>query len=615
MAQTPRASGILMPVPALPGGYGIGDLGFPMGTAFDDLREGEQTPTAWAYRFVDYLAAAGQTYWQVLPLGPTGYGNSPYQCLSAFAGNPDLISLDWLRAHGLLKGRDLRDMPSFTSGQIDYDAMREYKNDRLTLAYDNFRAPIEGNPQVDALQQEFDAWCAANHRETGDGVHAFWLDDFALYATLKERFGQGRRWVDWPHPVLMRLGADPSARPGDTADYVKIRDHYENRQYKQQIEEQKFRQWVFFRQWEALKHYANSKGIRIIGDLPIYVAHDSSDVWMHPNLFDLNRYDRKRAEHTHNAPAYEQDLQPGEGEPSHVAGVPPDYFSVTGQLWGNPLYEWCARDEDPDSNEDAWELNEALMPWWTQRMCAALNIFDIVRIDHFRAFYDYYQIPASHQTAQKGRWRKGPGKRFFDELARQCMALAPELAGVGDPADVPDVDGLDYWYQTALRDKIIAEDLGALDDNVFALRDDLSLPGMAIMQFAFGGSEAEVRFLPEYHAENLVVYTGTHDNNTTVGWWEDEAPEHHRDFMRRKLGLEKVRQPHWTLIEVGMASVARTLIVPMQDLLGLGAEARLNAPGQYSDDNWTWRCPEDALFDAERTRLPELTEQYDRWRE
>jgi 4-alpha-glucanotransferase len=496
-----RSSGILLHPTSLPGRYGIGDLG------------------SWAYHFVDYLHAAGQSIWQVLPLGPTGYGDSPYQSLSSFAGNTNLISLDRLVEDGWLAESDLENVPQFPSDRVDFGPVIEYHNQILAAAHANFEADSHS-------KDVFEAWCEEN---------AFWLDDFALFAALKEANG-GQAWVKWPHGEAARSEKAVSAA---------------RKTYSQRIAEHRFLQWVFATQWAELKDYANDKGIRIIGDVPIFVAHDSSDVWANRDLFYLD----------------------DSGNPTVIAGVPPDYFSPTGQRWGNPLYRWDRMAPD--------------YAWWIQRVESALSRFDIVRIDHFRGFEAYFEIPASESTARKGRWVKGPDRDFFNALS---SAIRDSLG-------------------KELNEVIIAEDLGVITKEVNELRNAWELPGMIILQFAFVNEE---RFLPHNHHPNSIVYTGTHDNNTMMGWWLGESSKEQREYMKRYLSKDEITQPNWEMIRLGMQSVAHTFIMPLQDILGTGAETRMNTPSVPSG-NWVWRCPPDALQDPWRTILPDLTRLYQRW--
>jgi 4-alpha-glucanotransferase len=501
----PRSCGVLMHPTSLPGPYGMGDLG------------------AWAYRFVDILAAAGQTVWQVLPLGPTGFGNSPYQVYSTFAGNSHLIALDGLADQGWIARSDLASQPWFPPHQVDYERAVRYHDDLLTRAYDNF--VIRDVPQQKAA---FRAWVSDPQQ--------WWLDDFALFMTLKEHH-EGRSWTEWPEGEALR--------DEETLDAMRA-------MHACRIEEHRWRQWVFATQWNALRTYANGKGIRIVGDIPIYVAHDSSDVWTQPHLFQLDET----------------------GQPISIAGVPPDYFSATGQRWGNPLYGWA---ENKRTGYD----------WWIKRIKAALNTADIVRIDHFRGFDRYWSIPASEPTAVGGHWVEGPQMDFFEALGKGLGAELDELP-------------------------LIAEDLGDDLGHALVLRDELNLPGMVILQFAFGASESEQeRFLPDAHRENSIVYTGTHDNNTVLGWWWCESSPDDRDRMRQAVDQDEIKQPNWALIEMGMSSPAHTFVALLQDVIGLGASARMNKPGVPSQQ-WRWRATADELEGADWNRLRALAEAHDR---
>ncbi len=488
----PRSSGVLLHPTSLPGRYGIGDLG------------------EYAYRFVDWLQAAGQTIWQILPLGPTSYGDSPYQTLSAFAGNPNLVSLDKLVGEGWLTHDDLADAPDFPADRVDFGWIIGYHNDRLHLAYERFK--ISGST---AQKATFEEWC---------DINAYWLDDYVLFAALKDSYG-GKPWVEWDAGEALR----------DEMALAAARERL-----AVQIDERRFHQWVFHTQWYELKAYAAARGIRFIGDIPIFVAHDSADVWANRDRFYLDE----------------------RGNPTVVAGVPPDYFSATGQRWGNPLYRWDV-------------MRASGYDWWISRFRACLSLVDVVRIDHFRGFDAYWEIPAEEETAVKGEWVNGPGTDFF----------AAVQAALGD---LP----------------IIAEDLGVITPTVEKLRDDFGLPGMKVLQFAW--SEPRNPFLPHNHTPNSVVYSGTHDNNTTVGWWNNEVDDQTRSLISQYLDHE-VREPHWTLIRLGMMSVAHTFVAPMTDILGLGSEARMNTPGVESG-NWTWRFTADKLDNMqERDRLAHLT--------
>lgn len=491
-----RSSGILLHPTSLPGPYGIGDLG-PQAT-----------------RWVDFLSEVGCGLWQVLPLGPTGYADSPYQCFSAFAGNPYLVSPDLLLEEGLLRPKDLSDRPSLSAGYVDYGSIFQWKPALLDRAYARFCQ--DGTP---ALRQELAAFQAAQ---------AGWLDDFALFMALKEAFG-GAPWVNWPAPLRARR---PEALAAARQQYAEV------------IERQVFRQFLFFRQWTALRSYAHDKGLRIIGDIPIFVAHDSADVWANPGLFYLD----------------------DAGRPTVVAGVPPDYFSPTGQLWGNPLYRWDLHQQSGYA-------------WWLKRIRAVLELVDIVRIDHFRGFAAYWEVPGDAPTAETGRWVPGPGKDFFSAV-RQALG------------DLP----------------IIAEDLGVITPDVEELRDSFDLPGMKIFQFAFG-SDSTDPFLPHNYPQNCVVYTGTHDNDTARGWYE-RVPESEKDFYRRYLDRDG-SQVAWDMIRAVWMSVAVFALAPLQDFLHLGNEARMNYPGN-PQGNWTWRMPEGALSAALCRYIAELNTLYSR---
>ncbi len=491
MALFPRSSGVLLHPTSLPGRYGIGDLG------------------EWAYRFVDWLEANSQTVWQVLPLGPTGYGDSPYQTLSAFAGNPILISLDKLIGDGWLTADDLADCPDFPADHVDYGWVIDYHNRKLDLAYERFEA--QGTPEQRAA---FEEWCAAND---------YWLADYALFVAIKQSRG-GRPWVEWPRELTLR---DPAALDAARADLAS------------RIAAHRFRQWVFHKQWYELKAYANAKGIRLFGDIPIFVAHDSADVWANRDEYYLDE----------------------NGHPTVIAGVPPDYFSPTGQRWGNPLYRWDV-------------MQASGYQWWISRFQASLGLVDYIRIDHFRGFDAYWEIPASEETAVNGQWVPGPGAAFF-EVVKGVLGELP----------------------------IIAEDLGVITESVERLRDSFNLPGMKVLQFAW--SDPQNVFLPHNHVPNCVVYSGTHDNNTTIGWWNTETDDRTRQFISQYLDRE-VHDPAWTLMRVGMGSVAHTFIMTMQDVLSLGAEARMNTPGNPSG-NWTWRFTPEMLETRANDRLRDLT--------
>ncbi len=491
-----RSAGVLLHPTSLPGPYGIGDLG-PQ-----------------AYRWVDFLAASRTGLWQVLPLGPTGYGDSPYQCFSAFAGNPYLVSPQLLLQEGLLHRADLADPPPFPAERVDYGMVIPWKLGLLDRAWERFTHLPEGK-----LQAEFSLF-----RER----QAAWLEDFALFMALKEARG-GAPWPAWEVSLRRR---EPEALRAARAHLAPA------------IERQALRQFLFFRQWRALKAHANARGVRIIGDLPIFVAHDSAEVWAHPDLFHLD----------------------GDGNPTVVAGVPPDYFSATGQLWGNPLYRWERHAAEGYA-------------WWLARLRTALELVDIIRLDHFRGFAGYWEIPAGEETAVKGRWMPGPGADFFAAV-QEALGSLP----------------------------LIAEDLGEITPDVVALRRAFGLPGMKILVFAFDG-QPDNPFLPHNYSTECVVYTGTHDNDTAVGWYR-RAPEKERDFARRYLA----RQGHdiaWDLIRAAWSSVAVFALAPMQDLLSLDNTARMNHPGR-AEGNWQWRMSPEALGEGLRARLAEQNHLYGR---
>lgn len=496
-----RSSGILLHPTSLPGPYGIGELGSA------------------AYRWVDWLSATGSTLWQILPVGPTGYGDSPYQCFSAFAGNPYLISVELLLEDGLLTQDDLADMPKFTPDAVDFGAIYNWKLPLLDRAFVRYQAG-EGANYAEAMAQ---------FRQE----NAHWLEDFALFMALKEAHG-GASWIEWPAKLRQR----------DQATLTKAR-----KAHATAVEKQIFRQFLFFKHWNDVRAYANEKGLQIIGDIPIFVAFDSADVWANPELFYMDK----------------------EGKPTVVAGVPPDYFSATGQLWGNPLYRWDYH-------------HETGYAWWLSRLRQVLKQVDIIRLDHFRGFYDYWEIPAGEETAINGKWMDGPRGKFFDAVKAEFGELP-----------------------------ILAEDLGYLSPGVLELRDEYDLPGMKVMVFAFY-DDPENEFLPHNHTTNCTVYTGTHDNDTVVGWY-NRVTDEERDFARRFLA----RDGHdiaWDLIRAAWGSPAVFALTTMQDMLSLGNEARMNYPGQPSG-NWAWRMKADDLSEGLQARLDETNFLYARhaiWR-
>ncbi|MEI7846045.1 MAG: 4-alpha-glucanotransferase [Chloroflexota bacterium] len=484
-----RSAGVLLHPTSLPGPYGIGDIG-PQ-----------------AYRLVDFLADSGCKLWQLLPLGPTGYGDSPYQCFSAFAGNPYLVSPDLLLTEGLLNVEDLSDMPSWDSGHVDFGGLFQWKPGLLDKAYTHFEEMSAG-----PLKLEFDAYCFDN---------AFWLDDFAFFMALKDANG-GSAWNEWPEEQRLR-------QPDALVDAFS--------KFSPQITRQKFRQFLFSRQWKALLSYVHQKGMQVIGDIPIFVAMDSADAWSNPDLFFLD----------------------DQSKPTVVAGVPPDYFSVTGQLWGNPLYDW-------DKHEKTG------YKWWIERIQSTLSLVDIVRIDHFRGFAGYWEIPGNASTAENGRWMPGPGEKLFNAI-RNALG------------DLP----------------IIAEDLGEITPDVFALRDKYNLPGMKILQFGFTGPDNA--FLPHLYNPNCVAYTGTHDNDTAIGWY-NSAPDVEKDFYHRYMNKEGTDVAGDMLRSV-WGSVAVFAIAPLQDVMRLGTESRMNYPGKVGGF-WTWRMREDALSEDLKNYIQEL---------
>ena len=502
----PRTSGVLLHPTSLEGRFGIGDLGDA------------------AYRFLDFLEAAGQQIWQILPLGPTGYGDSPYQSFSAFAGNPLLVSPELLVKDALLSEGDLAGVPDFPADRVDFGRVIEYKQSLLTRAHENLN---HASPE---LRREFDEF-----RQT----HASWLNDYALYRALKNEHG-GASWLDW-EAALNRREAEALASAEERLTY--------------RVEAEKFNQWLFFKQWLAVKSYANERDIKIVGDVPIFIALDSADVWTHPESFKLG-----------------EDLKP-----IVISGVPPDYFSATGQLWGNPIYDWE-------------QMRESGFEWWIERLRATFELVDIVRVDHFRGFCACWEIPAGDTTAERGEWVPAPGRELLG-------ALKESFAGL----------------------PIIAEDLGVITPDVEKLRDDFGLPGMRILQFAFS-SDARSHDLPHNYVSNCVAYTGTHDNDTTVGWFRSHAGKgstrsakqikRERAYCLKYLNSHG-REIHWDFIRAVMASVAHTAVVPLQDLLGLDSSARMNLPAS-DRGNWNWRAPAGVLTGALAERLRDIADVYGR---
>lgn len=502
----PRSSGILLHPTSLPGAYGIGELG----------------PEAHA--FADFLRDSGQHIWQVLPLGPTGYGDSPYQCFSAFAGNPMLVSIDRMVERGYLDALDIADKPEFPVNDVDFGAVIAWKRPLLQKAYSNFR---HGSPDRPA----FEAFCKR---------HASWLDEYALFMAIKDAHDLVS-WTEW----------EPALALHDDTSVERARE-----KLRDDIDCNKFIQFEFERQWCDLKAHCARNEIRILGDMPIYVALDSADVWANRELFEL------------------QD----DGKPRVVAGVPPDYFSATGQLWGNPIY--------------SWEYHAKTgFAWWIARFRRALEMLDMIRLDHFRGFEAYYEIPAGEVTAVNGAWVKGPGAPLFETLKNVL-------------GDLP----------------IVAENLGVITPGVEALRKQFGFPGMAILQFAFGNDPQAPDFKPHNYPHHLVAYTGTHDNDTVVGWWNSNAGagstrteaevEKETTYAKRYLNTDG-NNINLVMIRTLMASVANTVLFPLQDVLGVGSEGRMNLPGS-SSGNWRWRFCEEQLTAGSCGLLKQWADIYER---
>lgn len=477
-----RCAGILLHPTSLPGRFGIGELG----------KE--------AYHFVDWLARAKQRIWQVLPLNPTGYGDSPYAAFSAFAGNPLLISLERLAQGGLLTPEDLKDFPSFAIDRVDYGTVIPWKVNLLRRAYARWKK--QASAEERQILERFRA------------EQSYWIEDFALFMALKEAHG-GRAWSEWQAELVRR-------QPEALARWRK--------QLADEILFHVFLQQCFTAQWLDVKRYAAERGICIMGDMPIFVAYDSADVWSHPEMFYLDIH----------------------GNPTVVAGVPPDYFSPTGQRWGNPLYRWRV-------------MAQQGYQWWIERFRCMLRLVDFVRVDHFRGFVAYWSVPASEPTAVHGRWVRAPGRELFRTL-RQILGNLP----------------------------IVAEDLGIITPDVVRLRKAFGFPGMRVLQFAFDGDPDNL-YLPYNYERDTVVYTGTHDNDTLVGWFASLSEEEKRR-VTDYIGREDINV-HWEIIRLAYASVARIAIIPLQDWLGLGSEARMNQPGREVG-NWQWRCRSEHLLEG-----------------
>jgi 4-alpha-glucanotransferase len=495
-----RLSGILLHPTSLPGKYGIGDLGSEV------------------YKFLDFLHKYNQKLWQILPLGPTGYGNSPYACFSAFAGNILLISPEKLVEIGLLNEIDIVPPDKFLDNQIQYDKVREFKREILKQAYSNFK----NNPSSSLITQF----------ELFSETHSFWLEDYTIFMSIKD-FYNFTTWIEWEESLRLRNVTSMNEWKIKHEDIINF---------------YKFTEFIFFKQWEEVREYAKNKSVKIIGDIPIFVAYDSADVWANPDLFYLEE----------------------DGELKYVAGVPPDYFSRTGQRWGNPLYNW-----------DKMKKNH--YKWWIQRIKHNIKLVDILRIDHFRGFEAYWQIPATEETAINGTWIPGPGEHFFIEL-RKALGLVP----------------------------IIAEDLGYITPEVESLLQATGFPGMNVLQFAFGTTDEYPmnRYLPHYYKANSITYTGTHDNQTTLSWFEDSdqrVKDHVLEYTNSD-GTDIVGD----LIRLAWASVSKMVIIPLQDLIRLRDEGRMNVPGTIFNGNWEFRFSQKALSEVRGKELAQLNQLYNR---
>ena len=493
-----RTSGILLHPTSLPSPYGIGDLGKA------------------AYDFIDFLEKAGQHLWQILPLTPTGYGNSPYSSFSAFAGQPLLISPEHLEKMGLLEEWELDTAPENNEDLVEYDKVSKWKTQIFKLAFSRFEMKEDKE-----LKKQYRQFVKEN---------TYWLNDYAIYMACRDMQGQ-KEWFKW----------DEKYRKSTQIVKAELK-----KTLKDEIKYYCFIQFLFYKQWAELKAYANEKGIKIIGDMPLFVSLDSADVWANPKLFQLD----------------------SKGYPTKVAGVPPDYFSETGQLWGNPLYNW-----------EVHEKNQ--FQWWVARVRHQLALSDYLRIDHFRGLESYWAVPAEEETAINGTWVKAPGKALFETIEQEL--------GKGLP--------------------IIAEDLGTITPEVIELRDHFGFPGMKILQFAFE-SEEESSFLPhQFTTTNCVCYTGTHDNNTTRGWY-DSASEYSRDKVRRYMNTD-ANSIHWDFLRTCLGTIADYAIIPMQDILGLGEEGRMNVPG-VAENNWAWRYRKEDISEGLAEGLKETTKLYGR---
>ncbi len=494
--EFPRQSGILLHLTSLPGKYGIGTLGKA------------------AFKFVDFLIESGQKLWQILPLSPTGFGDSPYQCFSAFAGNPLLINLEQLIDNQWISTDDIPADIVFDDNFVDYGKLFHFKFPILQKAYKGY---IKKTTKVE--RKKFDNFC---------NTHKTWLNDYALFMAIKNE-NQGAAWTKW-QPELA------TQQPEALAEMEK--------KLSEEIEIQKFMQYIFFCQWLEIKAYANKNEVKIVGDIPIYVSLDSADAWSAPKNF----------------------LFDDDNKPIAVAGVPPDFFSATGQLWGNPLFDWKKMRADG-------------FVWWLQRIKANLLLYDVIRIDHFRGFAGFWSVPFESETAENGKWEKALGHDLFETVEKQLGKIP-----------------------------IIAEDLGVITEDVEALRDGFDFPGMKILQFAFGDTADNI-FLPHNYIKNSVVYTGTHDNDTIISWF-DNLPDEQQEHILAYLGAQK-EDICWSMIRSAFASVSHTAIIPLQDILGLGANARMNTPS-VAEGNWSWRFEEGQITKKHIKKLYELTKLYGR---
>jgi 4-alpha-glucanotransferase len=473
--------------------------------------------------FIDFLAEASQSWWQFMPSGPTspGFGNSPYMSLSAFAGNPLLIDLSILAEEGLLSTDDLAEGSDFSQYSVDYDRVIPLKNELLQKAYISFKRNLASQ----SFKDDFNSFCTEH-----------WLEDYALYMSLRDAYSL-KPWYKWPRPLAARR---------QNALRQALKEHNDRVTYY------KFEQYCFYSQWKKLRQYAGLKNIGLIGDIPYYIGLDSADVWANQDLFKLD----------------------DKGKPTHIAGVPPDYFSITGQRWGNPIYQWFDQKQ---------QLNQPLLQWWQKRLEHIFSMVDMIRIDHFRGFESFWQIQEEEETAINGEWVAGPGQDFFN------------------------------WMQDKLGDlPIIAEDLGIITPEVTRLREGLGFPGMKVLHFAFDGKPDNLYLPHNYDSTSCVVYTGTHDNNTTLGWFlSDQVTEQDRATIRRYAHMTDDNEVHWALISLAFSSIADLAVVPMQDVLGFGEDCRMNLPGT-GFGNWQWRLAEESLTTQGTARLKEVTEFYNR---